>query len=179
MNPPERAVVFSFDEKTQVQALDRTQPSLPLKRGRGATMTHDYKRHGTTDLFAALNIGTGEVIYDTKKRHTAADVLSFFKLIDLHVPRDLEIHVVLDNLSAHSAPEIRMARSREESTLAPALHAHELVLAQSCRAVVRRAHRAPAAARRVHLGCRACRGDRTVGRALERRPEAIHLAPVR
>ncbi len=106
LNPPERAVVFSFDEKTQVQALDRTQPSLPLKRGRGATMTHDYKRHGTTDLFAALNIGTGEVIYDTKKRHTAADVLSFFKLIDLHVPRDLEIHVVLDNLSAHSAPEI-------------------------------------------------------------------------
>ena len=87
LNPPERAVVFSFDEKTQVQALDRTQPSLPLKRGRGATMTHDYKRNGTTDLFAALNIGTGEVIYDTKKRHTAADVLSFFKLIDLHVPK--------------------------------------------------------------------------------------------
>jgi transposase len=106
LNPPERAVVFSFDEKTQVQALDRTQPSLPLKRGRGTTMTHDYKRHGTTDLFAALNIGTGEVIYDTKRRHTAADVLSFFKLIDLHVPKDLEVHVVLDNLSAHSAPEV-------------------------------------------------------------------------
>jgi transposase len=62
LNPPERAVVFSFDEKTQVQALDRTQPSLPMKRGRGETMTHDYKRNGTTDLFAALNIGTGEVL---------------------------------------------------------------------------------------------------------------------
>jgi transposase len=106
LNPPERAVVFSFDEKTQVQALDRTQPSLPLTRGRGGTMTHDYKRHGTTDLFAALNIGTGEVIYDTKKRHTGADVLSFFKLIDLHVPRGLDVHVVLDNLSAHSGPEV-------------------------------------------------------------------------
>jgi transposase len=106
LDPPERAVVFSFDEKTQVQALDRTQPSLPMKPGRGGTMTHDYKRHGTTDLFAAMNVATGEVIYDTKKRHTAADVLAFFKLIDLHVAPELEIHVVLDNLSAHKAPAV-------------------------------------------------------------------------
>jgi transposase len=107
LNPPERAVVFSFDEKTQVQALDRTQPSLPMKPGRGGTLTHDYKRHGTTDLFAALNVATGEVLFDTKKTHTAKDVLSFFKLIDLHTPKDLEIHVVLDNLSAHKAPAVR------------------------------------------------------------------------
>jgi transposase len=100
-------VVFSFDEKTQVQALDRTQPSLPMKRGRGETMTHDYKRNGTTDLFAALNVATGEVLYATKPRHRAIEVLAFFKYIDLHVPRDLEVHVVLDNLSAHKAPEIR------------------------------------------------------------------------
>jgi transposase len=106
LHPPERAVVFSFDEKTQVQALDRTQPSLPMKPGRGGTMTHDYKRHGTIDLFAAMNMATGEVLFDTKKRHTAADVLAFFKLIDLHVEKDLEIHVVLDNLSAHKAPAI-------------------------------------------------------------------------
>jgi len=106
MDPPERAVVFSFDEKTQCQALDRTQPSLPMKRGRGGTMTHDYKRNGTTDLFAALNVQTGEVIYDCRKRHTARDVLGFFKLIDIHVPKHLEVHVVLDNLSAHKAPEI-------------------------------------------------------------------------
>src|SRR5271155_3551648 len=104
--PPQRAVVFSFDEKTQVQALDRTQPSLPMKPGRAGTMTHDYKRHGTIDLFAAMNIKTGEVLYDTKKSHTAADVLSFFKFIDLHVERDLDIHVVLDNLSAHKAPPV-------------------------------------------------------------------------
>jgi len=107
LNPPERAVVFSFDEKTQCQALDRTQPSLPMKRGRGATMTHDYKRNGTTDLFAALNVATGEVLYDTQPRHRAKEVLAFFKLIDLQVPRHLEVHVVLDNLSAHKAPEIQ------------------------------------------------------------------------
>ena len=69
-------------------------------------MTHDCKRHGTTDLFAALNIATGEVLYDTRKRHTAKDVLAFFKLIDLHVAKDLDIHVIFANLSAHSAPEV-------------------------------------------------------------------------
>ncbi len=106
LDPPERAVVFSFDEKTQCQALDRTQPSLPLKPGRARTMTHDYKRHGTVDLFAALNIGTGEVLHQTRKKHTAGDVLAFFKWIDLHVQANLEIHVVLDNLSAHSAPTV-------------------------------------------------------------------------
>lgn len=106
VDPPERAVVFSFDEKTQCQALDRTQPSLPLKPGRAKTMTHDYKRHGTVDLFAALNVGTGEVLHQIRKQHTATDVLAFFRWIDLHVPRDLDVHVVLDNLSAHSAPPV-------------------------------------------------------------------------
>jgi transposase len=106
MNPPERAAVFSFDEKTQCQALDRTQPSLPMRPGRAGTMTHDYKRNGTTDLFAALNITTGEVITECRPRHTAADVLAFFKKIDRSVPRRLDIHVVLDNLSAHTAPEV-------------------------------------------------------------------------
>jgi transposase len=115
LDPPERAVVFSFDEKTQCQALDRTQPSLPLKAGRARTMTHDYKRNGTTDLFAALNVGTGEVIHQTRRSHKGKDVLAFFKWIDLHTPRDLEIHVVLDNLSAHNAPEVRewLAKPRQ------------------------------------------------------------------
>ncbi len=106
LDPPERAVVFSFDEKTQCQALDRTQPSLPIKPGRAKTLTHDYKRHGTIDLFAALNVGTGEVLHLTRKRHTANDVLAFFRWIDLHVPKHLDVHVVLDNLSAHSAPPV-------------------------------------------------------------------------
>jgi transposase len=107
LNPPARAVVFSYDEKTQCQALDRTQPSLPMKPGRAGTMTHDYKRHGTVDLFAAMNLATGEVLADTGRGHTGADVLRFFKQIDTAVPRGLSVHVVLDNLSAHSAPEIR------------------------------------------------------------------------
>jgi len=107
LDPPERAVVFSFDEKTQCQALDRTQPSLPIKPGRGRTMTHDYKRNGTVDLFAAMNIATGEVLHDTRRRHAGADVLAFFRWIDLHVERHLDIHVVLDNLSAHKAEPVR------------------------------------------------------------------------
>ena len=107
LDPPERAVVFSFDEKTQCQALDRTQPSLPIKPGRGRTMTHDYKRHGTVDLFAAMNIATGEVLHDTRRRDAGADVLAFFKHIDLHVPRHLDVHVVLDNLSAHKSEPVR------------------------------------------------------------------------
>ncbi|HUS60727.1 MAG TPA: IS630 family transposase [Acidimicrobiales bacterium] len=106
LNPPERAVVFSFDEKTQCQALDRTQPSLPMIPGRNKTMTHDYKRNGTVDLSAALNLGSGEVIHQTRKSHAAVDVLAFFKWIDVHVPKDLDIHTVMDNLSAHKAPPV-------------------------------------------------------------------------
>jgi transposase len=106
LNPPERAVVFSFDEKAQVQALDRTQPSLPMEPGRGGTTTHDYKRHATTDLFAAMNVASAEVLSDTKPHHRAKDVLAFFKLIDLHVEPVLDVHVILDNLSAHRAPEV-------------------------------------------------------------------------
>ena len=116
LDPPERAVVLCVDEKTQVQALDRTQPSLPIKRGRAQTMTHDYKRHGTTDLFAALNLETGQVTHALRDRHAGADVLAFFKQIDKTVPRDLAIHVVLDNLSAHKAPEVTawLAKPRQQ-----------------------------------------------------------------
>jgi transposase/transcriptional regulator with XRE-family HTH domain len=106
LNPPERAVVLCFDEKTQTQALDRTQPSLPIKPGRAGTMTHDYKRHGTTDLFAALNAVTGQVLTHCRPRHGHDDFLFFLKLIDLHVPRRLDIHLVLDNLSAHKHPDV-------------------------------------------------------------------------
>lgn len=106
VDPPEAAVVFSFDEKTQCQALDRSQPSLPMRPGRAGTLTHDYKRNGTTDLFAALNVATGEVLTEYSRRHAAVDVLRFFKIIDKQVPRDLDIHVILDNLSAHKAPEV-------------------------------------------------------------------------
>lgn len=107
LDPPARAVVFSFDEKTGCQALDRTQPSLPMTRGRAATMTHDYKRHGTIDLFAAMNLATGQVLTHLRKGHSGPDVLAFFQQIDRSVPRELDVHVVLDNLSAHTAPAVR------------------------------------------------------------------------
>lgn len=107
LDPPERAAVFSFDVKTQVQALDRTQPSLPLRPGRARPLTHDYRRCGTVDLFAALNVATGEVLHQTRKRHTGRDVLAFFKRIDLHTPRHLEVHIVLDNLPAHKSAPVR------------------------------------------------------------------------
>lgn len=104
--PTHGAVVFSFDEKTQCEALDRTQPSLPMTPGRAETMTYACKRNGITDLFVAMNVATGEVIYDTKPRHSAKEVLAFFKSINVHVPEHLEVHVVLDNLSANKAPPV-------------------------------------------------------------------------
>lgn len=106
LDPPERAVVLCVDEKTQTQALDRTQPSLPLKPGRAGTMTHDYHRHGTTDLFAALDVTTAEMLTDCRQRHTHHEFLAFLKLIDHHVPRHLDVHLVLDNLSAHKHEKV-------------------------------------------------------------------------
>jgi len=106
LDPPEAAAVFCFDEKTEVQAIDRTQPSLPMVPGRNRTLTHDYKRHGTLDLFAALNAATGEVLHQTRRRHTGEDVLAFFKRIDLHTPAHLDVHIVLDNLSAHKSKPV-------------------------------------------------------------------------
>jgi hypothetical protein len=130
MNPPRKAVVFSFDEKTQCQALDRTQPSLPMVRGRAQTMTHDYKRNGTTDLFAALNVGTGEVMTQCRSGHSAREVLAFFKRIDRSVPRNLAVHVILDNLSAQSPRDHRMAHPSTPGPLAAALHPYQLVVVQ-------------------------------------------------
>lgn len=101
LDPPERAVVFCFDEKSQIQALQRTQPSLPMKPGRNGTRTHDYKRHGTTTLFAAMNMATGHVVNHCFKRHRAKEFLAFLKIVDGQVPRDLEIHMILDNYATH------------------------------------------------------------------------------
>lgn len=101
LDPPQRAVVLCVDEKTQTQALDRSQPSLPMTPGRAATMTHDYKRNGTTDLFAALNAHTGEVLTECRRHHAHDDFLAFLKKIDAEVPADLDVHLVMDNLSTH------------------------------------------------------------------------------
>jgi len=105
--PPEQAVVLCLDEKSQVQALDRTQPSLPMVKGRGATMTHDYKRHGTTTLFAALNVLTGEVTGRCFERHRHEEFLNFLKVVDAEVPKGQAIHVILDNYSTHKHANVQ------------------------------------------------------------------------
>lgn len=107
VDPPERAVVFAFDEKSQIQALDRTQPGLPLKKGRAGTMTHDYKRHGTTTLFAALDVATGEVIHDCMPRHRHQEFLKFLRKMERRVPVELDVHVILDNYATHKHPAVR------------------------------------------------------------------------
>lgn len=107
LNPPENAVVFSVDEKSSIQALDRTQPGLPMKPGRAGTMTHDYKRHGTSTLFAALNVLTGEVIGECKKRHRHQEFLSFLKKVEAQSDKDKALHVIVDNYSTHKHEKVR------------------------------------------------------------------------
>jgi transposase len=107
LNPPEHALVLSVDEKSQIQALDRTQPSLPLKIGRGATMTSDYKRNGTTTLFAALNIANGEVYGQCEQRHRHQEWLKFLGKIDDTVPEDKQIHVICDNYATHKHVKVK------------------------------------------------------------------------
>jgi transposase len=107
MNPPDHAVVFSFDEKPQIQALERAQPILPMDLGMPERQTHNYIRHGTLDLFAALNVATGEVIAKTTNQHRAKDFVNFLRVLDNTVEDNLEVHLILDNLSAHKAPPVK------------------------------------------------------------------------
>jgi len=107
MSPPEHALVLCCDEKSQVQALDRTQPGLPLKKGRAQTMTHDYKRHGTTTLFAALNVLNGQVIGQCQQRHTHAEWLRFLRQIDRETPKDKALHLIADNYATHKHPAVQ------------------------------------------------------------------------
>jgi len=107
LNPPEKAVILCVDEKSQIQALDRTQPGLPLKKGRCGTYTHDYKRNGTTTLFAALDVLLGKVIGQCQARHRHQEWLKFLRRLDNEYPPDLTLHVVMDNYGTHKTPEVR------------------------------------------------------------------------
>jgi transposase len=107
LNPPQKAVVLCVDEKSQIQALDRTQPGLPLKKGRCGTMTHDYKRNGTTTLFAALNVLDGKVIGQCHPRHRHQEWLKFLRRLDGEFPEDLQLHLVMDNYGTHKEPSVR------------------------------------------------------------------------
>lgn len=106
MNPPVAAAVFALDEKPQIQALNRTAPTLPMLPTTPARATHDYERNGTVDLFAALNVATGTVITDIRSTHTSTDFVAFLNKVNRNVPTDLDIHVILDNLSTHKTPKV-------------------------------------------------------------------------
>jgi transposase len=107
MSPPENALVLSCDEKSQVQALDRTQPGLPLKKGRAETMTHDYKRNGTTTLFAALNVLDGTIIGQCQQRHRHTEWLKFLRQIDRETPKGKNLHLIVDNYATHKHPKVQ------------------------------------------------------------------------
>ena len=119
LNPPDKALVLCVDEKSQIQALDRTQPGLPMKKGRAGTMTHDYKRHGTTTLFAALDVATGKVIGECMKRHRHQEFLRFLRRIDALTPQSLDLHVVVDNYSTHKHAKVKAWLKRH-----PRFHLH-------------------------------------------------------
>ena len=107
MSPPENALVLCVDEKSQCQALERTQPVLPMGLGYVEGITHDYKRHGTTTLFAALDVASGKVLTQCKKRHRHQEFLSFLNHIDRNVPDDLDVHIICDNYSTHKHPKVK------------------------------------------------------------------------
>ncbi len=119
LNPPERALVLCVDEKSQIQALDRSQPVLPMRPGQVERRSHDYKRHGTTSLFAALNAATGDVIGKCYKRHRASEFKKFLMEIERQVPDDLDIHLIMDNYATHKTPAIRAWFARR-----PQWHVH-------------------------------------------------------
>lgn len=112
LNPPDKALVLCVDEKSQIQALDRTQPGLPMKKGRAGTMTHDYKRHGTTTLFAALNILDGKVIGKCMPKHRQEEFLKFLRKINKETPKNLDLHLIVDNYGSHKTPKVRQWLSK-------------------------------------------------------------------
>ena len=119
LDPPDKALVLSVDEKSQIQALDRTQPGLPLKKGRAGTMTHDYKRHGTTTLFAALDVATGKVIGECMPRHRHQEFLRFLRTIDRDTPKWLDLHLIVDNYATHKHAKVKAWLKRH-----PRFHLH-------------------------------------------------------
>src|SRR5207244_12243724 len=119
MNPPEHALVLCIDEKSQIQALDRTQKGLPLKKGRCGTMTHDYKRNGTTTLSAALDVTAGQIIGTCMQRHRHQEWIKFLKLIDAQTPPDMELHLIVDNYSTHKHKKVKSWLRRH-----PRFHQH-------------------------------------------------------
>ena len=174
VDPPDKALVFCVDEKSQIQALQRSQPGLPMKPGRAGTMTHDYKRHGTTTLFAALNVLEGTVIGSCLARHRHQEFRKFLNLLDAETPPDVEIHAIVDN--------IRDAQASGDSTVAPpasavplAFCAHECLVAESRGGVVLTPDHGAGAARRLSQRPRPHRRDLCLYSQSQSARRALHL----
>ena len=174
LNPPAHAAVFCVDEKPQIQALDRTQPLLPMQPGQVERRTHDYKRHGTTTLFAALNAKTSEVITQFHQRHRSAQFREFLDLIEAQVPRRLDVHIIMDNYGTHKTPLIRNWFAKR-----PRFHVHFTPTYASWLSLVERWFAAvddqAAPARRLSQRAATQSGDSGVHRCASRESEAVRL----
>jgi hypothetical protein len=175
MSPPVVAAVFAVDEKPQIQALNRTAPTLPMLPTTPQRATHDYERNGTCDLFAALDMAKGTVITDIRARHTSEDFVAFLNLINRNVPADLDVHIILDNLSAHKAPQGPTMAVAPPPFPLP-LHADIRILDEHGRKVVLCSHHKEAPALCAPQRKRTCRRHQSLGDHLERRPQALRLA---
>ncbi len=174
LDPPERAVVLCVDEKSQIQALDRTAADPADAARHPERATHDYMRHGTSSLYAALDLATGKVIGSLHARHRAIEFKQFLQKIDREVPADLDVHLVLDNASTHKTPAIKRWLAAHPRFVLHFTPTSSLV-AQPRRALVRRADHQEAAPRRPPLGTRTQRRHPRLDRDLERRPQALRL----
>lgn len=159
LNPPDHALVLCVDEKSQCQALERTQPVLPMGLGYVEGITHDDVRHGTTTLFAALDVANGTVLTQCKPKHRHQEFLAFLRHIEANVPEHLDVHLICDNYGTHQHAR-RASLARPSAALSPALHAHLQLMAESGRALVRADHQPGDAARLVRLGGRSQAQDR-------------------
>ena len=173
LNPPEKAVVVCIDEKTQVQALDRTAPILPMRPGLPEKATHDYVRHGTTTLFAALEVATGKVTDACYDRHTHEEFLDFLKQVAKAYPR-VKLHVVRDNYATHKHPAVQAWLAKQPADH-PALHPDLRVVAEHGRDLLRDHHPPGHPPRHLHLGQGPHRRHRDLHRRLERTLPTVHL----
>ena len=174
VDPPAHAIVLSVDEKSQIQALDRTQPGLPLKKGRAGTMTHDYERHGTTTLFAAMNVLDGTVIGRNMQRHRHQEFIRFLNAVEREVPAGKTVHAILDNYAAHKHPAVRLWLARH-----PRWTFHftptSASLAQRRRGLLRHPDEAASQARCLPIRRRPQSGDQSVPRRPQRPVQALRL----